>query len=158
MAPQVTNVGFIGLSFRPYITSHAFHSRTHQRLTTRTANGPGPVPPTSPTSPTPNNTASQPSKTAPKKEPKKAVRLHNLPQDTKAYGNLDALVSDSDIDPVAITIKVHLHAAAVETAIRAGKSAVFCEWPLARNGIEAEHLASLAKDKGVRILVGLQGR
>lgn len=95
---------------------------------------------------------------SPPKQLQKAVRLHNLPQDTKAYGNLDALVSDSDIDPVAITIKVQLHAAAVETAIRAGKSAVFCEWPLVRNSIEAEHLASLAKDKGVRILVGLQGR
>ncbi|KAK1465477.1 hypothetical protein CCUS01_07595 [Colletotrichum cuscutae] len=45
-------------------------------------------------------------------------------------------------------MKVHLHAAAVEAAIRARKSAVFCEWPLVRNSIEAERLTSLDRGKG----------
>ncbi|KAK1713042.1 uncharacterized protein CLUP02_17544 [Colletotrichum lupini] len=138
MSPQVTNVGFIGLSSRPewswavaahltyFINSKHYNFAALQNSSRETA--------------------------------QRATRLHNLPQDTKAYGDINALVSDPDIDLVAVTIKVHLHAAAVEAAIRAGESAVFCEWPLVRNSIEAERLTSLAREKGVRTLVGLQGR
>ncbi|KAF4778287.1 hypothetical protein HER10_EVM0002594 [Colletotrichum scovillei] len=138
MAPQVTNVGFIGLSSRPEwswaVAAHLpyfAHSKHYNLAALQNSS---------------------------KETAQKAIRLHNLPQDTKAYGDINALVSDPDIDLVAVTIKVHLHAAAVEAAIRAGKRAVFCEWPLARNSIEAERLTSLAREKGVRTLVGLQGR
>ncbi|KAK1507703.1 oxidoreductase [Colletotrichum tamarilloi] len=138
MSPKVTNVGFIGLSSRPEwswaVAAHLpyFINSKHY-----------------------NFAALQNSS---RETAQKAIRLHNLAQDTKAYGDINALVSDPDVDLIAVTIKVHLHAAAVEAAIRAGKSAVFCEWPLARNSIEAERLTSLARGKGVRTLVGLQGR
>ncbi|KXH36087.1 oxidoreductase [Colletotrichum nymphaeae SA-01] len=138
MAPQIINVGFIGLSSRPEwswaVAAHLsyFTNSKHYNLAAL--------------------------QNSSKETAQKAIRLHNLPQDAKAYGDTNALVSDPDVDLVAVTIKVHLHAAAVEAAIRAGKRAVFCEWPLARNSIEAERLTSLAKEKGVRTLVGLQGR
>ena len=42
-------------------------------------------------------------------------------------------------------------------ALEAGKH-VFCEWPLGSNLAEAEEMASLARAKGVRHMVGLQAR
>ena len=45
----------------------------------------------------------------------------------------------------------------IRPALEAGKD-VFCEWPLARNDKEAEELTALAKEKGVRTMVGLQAR
>ncbi|KAK1635148.1 hypothetical protein BDP81DRAFT_462201 [Colletotrichum phormii] len=126
MAPQVTNVGFIGLSSGPEwswaVAAHLpyfTHSKTYTLAALQNSS---------------------------KETAQKAIQLHNLPQDTKAYGDIDALVADPDVvDLVAVTIKVHLHAAAVEAAIRAGKRA-------------AERLTSLAKERNVRTLVGLQGR
>jgi predicted dehydrogenase len=43
------------------------------------------------------------------------------------------------------------------TTIDAGK-VVYCEWPLARNLGEARELAPAARAKGLRTVVGLQGR
>ncbi|KXH27891.1 oxidoreductase [Colletotrichum salicis] len=127
MPPQVTNVGFIGLSSRPEwswaVAAHLpyfTHSKTYTLAALQNSS---------------------------KETAQKAIQLHNLPLDTKAY-----------VDLIAVTIKVHLHAAAVEAAIRAGKRAVFCVWPLARNSAEAERLTSLAKERNVRTLLGLQGR
>jgi predicted dehydrogenase len=45
----------------------------------------------------------------------------------------------------------------IRPALEAGKD-VFSEWPLARNVAEAEELHQLAKEKGVRTMVGLQAR
>ncbi|KAL2876234.1 transcription regulator gal80 [Colletotrichum sp. CLE4] len=138
MAPQVTNVGFIGLSSRPEwswaVAAHLpyfTHSKTYNLAALQNSS---------------------------KETAQKAIHFHSLSQNTKAYGEIDALVADPDVELVAVTIKVHLHATAVEAAIRAGKRAVFCESPLARNSAEAEHLTSLAKERNVRTLVGLQGR
>lgn len=49
------------------------------------------------------------------------------------------------------------HYALIRPALEAGKD-VFCEWPLARNAEEAEELTALAKEKGIRTMVGLQAR
>ncbi|KAI3539264.1 oxidoreductase family protein [Colletotrichum abscissum] len=135
MSPQVTNVGFICLSSRPEwswaVAAHLTYFINSKHY---------------------NFAALQNSS---REIAQRATRLHNLPQDTKADGDISALVSDPDVDLVAVTIRVHLHAAAVEAAIRAGESAVFCEWPLVRNSIEAERLTSLAREKGVRTLDGM---
>lgn len=50
-----------------------------------------------------------------------------------------------------------LHYDLIRPALEAGKD-VFSEWPLARNLKEAEELTALAKEKGVRTMVGLQAR
>ncbi|WP_018885757.1 Gfo/Idh/MocA family protein [Paenibacillus massiliensis] len=62
-----------------------------------------------------------------------------------------------DVDVVVITVKVPEHARLVKAALNAGKH-VYCEWPLARTTSEALELLSLAEDKGVRHVIGLQGR
>src|SRR6266581_4295781 len=67
------------------------------------------------------------------------------------------LVSQPDIDMVAVTVKVPHHRELVSAALAAGK-AVYCEWPLGRNLDDARAMAALAAKHGVRTVVGLQAR
>src|SRR3989441_7175246 len=67
------------------------------------------------------------------------------------------LVSQPDIDVVAVTVKVPHHREFVSAALAAGK-AVYCEWPLGRDRDDARAMAALAANQGVRTVVGLQAR
>src|SRR5256712_7228847 len=67
------------------------------------------------------------------------------------------LVSQPDIDVVAVTVKVPHHREFVSAALAAGK-AVYCEWPLGRDLDDARAMAALAANQGVRTVVGLQAR
>src|SRR5881398_2150347 len=67
------------------------------------------------------------------------------------------LVSQPDIDVVAVTVKVPHHRELVSAALAAGK-AVYCEWPLGRDLDEARAMAALAAEQGVHTVVGLQAR
>jgi len=71
------------------------------------------------------------------------------------HGSTEAIAADPDVQLVVISVKVPDHAAAIKPVLVAKKD-VFSEWPLARNLEEAKELASLAKEAGVRTLVGLQ--
>lgn len=51
--------------------------------------------------------------------------------------------------------RVDKHYSCLIPALKVGKD-VFCEWPLARNAAQAEEMLTLAKEKGVKTLVGLQ--
>ena len=53
------------------------------------------------------------------------------------------LVTQPDIDIVAITVKVPHHRELVSAALDAGK-AVYCEWPLGRDLDDARAMATLA--------------
>lgn len=85
-----------------------------------------------------------------------AAKAYNL-SDVATYGDPTALASDPNVDIVAVSVNVPLHYDAIKPSLEAGKD-VFSEWPLARNLNNAEELVQLAKDKGVRTLVGLQAR
>src|SRR5712691_4263275 len=67
------------------------------------------------------------------------------------------LVTQPDIDVVAVTVKVPHHRELVDAALAAGK-AVYCEWPLGRDLEGARAMAALAAKQGVRTVVGLQAR
>src|SRR5437588_12772232 len=67
------------------------------------------------------------------------------------------LVTQPDIDVVAVTVKAPQHRELVSAALAAGK-AVYCEWPLGRDLDEAQAMAALAAEQGVRTGAGLQGR
>jgi predicted dehydrogenase len=69
----------------------------------------------------------------------------------------EQLVTQPDVDVVAVTVKVPYHRELVSAALAAGK-AVFCEWPLGRDVDDARAMAALAAEQGVRTVVGLQGR
>lgn len=84
-----------------------------------------------------------------------AIKAHNLPPTTKAYATPAELAADADIDLVICSVRVDKHYDALMPALKAGKD-VFCEWPLAKDAAQAEEMLAVAKEKGVRTLVGLQ--
>src|SRR5438128_4841864 len=73
------------------------------------------------------------------------------------FSDHEQLVTQPDIDVVAVTVKVPHHRELVAAALGAGK-AVYCEWPLGRDLDDARAMAALAAEQGVRTVVGLQGR
>jgi predicted dehydrogenase len=73
------------------------------------------------------------------------------------FSNHEELVTQPDIDVVAVTVKVPHHRELVSAAIAAGK-AVYCEWPLGRDLREAQAMAARAAEQGVCTVVGLQAR
>src|SRR5438132_12502643 len=75
----------------------------------------------------------------------------------RVYSDHGQLVTQPDIDVVAVTVKVPHHRELVSAALKAGK-AVYCEWPLGRDLEEARAMAALAAEQGVRTIVGLQAR
>src|SRR5438105_10697273 len=72
-----------------------------------------------------------------------------------AFHDFDQMVAHPDLDLVAVVVRVPGHHSLVVRALEAGK-AVFCEWPLGATLAEAEAMASLARAKGVRTMIGLQ--
>ncbi len=76
---------------------------------------------------------------------------------TKAYWDYNELVADPNVEVVDVCVRAPSHHEVVMAALRAGKH-VFCEWPLGANTEQAEEMASLAEEKGVRTMVGLQAR
>ena len=74
-----------------------------------------------------------------------------------AYGNDKAMNANPQVEAVAVAVRVPAHYELSKNAIEAGKH-VFCEWPLGANTKEAEELATLARKKSVRTMVGLQRR
>ncbi len=73
------------------------------------------------------------------------------------FSDYEQLVTQPDIDLVAVTVKVPHHRELVSAALAAGK-AVYCEWPLGRDLDDARAMAALAAQQGVRTVVGLQAR
>src|SRR5256714_5530470 len=73
------------------------------------------------------------------------------------FSDHEQLVTQPDIDLVAVTVKVPHHRELVCAALAAGK-AVYCEWPLGRDLDDARAMAALAAEQGVRTVAGLQAR
>ncbi|KAL8797807.1 MAG: hypothetical protein Q9195_000159 [Heterodermia aff. obscurata] len=86
-----------------------------------------------------------------------AIDAYKLPSSTKAYGDPQALANDPDIDLVVCSVRVDAHYKTIKPSIEAGKD-VYVEWPLAANLEDATELATLAREKGVKTMVSLQGR
>jgi predicted dehydrogenase len=74
-----------------------------------------------------------------------------------AFDDYRAMVASSDIDAVAVVVRVPSHYAPAKAALAAGKH-VYCEWPLGRTTAEAEELAALARANRLVAAVGLQAR
>jgi predicted dehydrogenase len=76
----------------------------------------------------------------------------------KAYhGDVSQIASDPDVDFVAVAVRAQSHKDIVKKVIENGKP-FFVEWPVGRNVEETRELATLAREKGLKTLVGLQGR
>ncbi|KAK9414042.1 hypothetical protein SUNI508_11368 [Seiridium unicorne] len=88
---------------------------------------------------------------------KKSVKAFDLSPETRAYGSPDDLAADPDVQLVVVSTRVDKHYETALPNLKTGKN-VYVEWPLAENLARAEELAQLAKEKGVKTVVGLQGR
>src|SRR5436305_5574422 len=73
------------------------------------------------------------------------------------FSDHEQLVTQPDIDLVAVTVKVPPHRALLSAALAAGK-AVYGEWPLGRDLEDTRAMAALAAEHGARTVVGLQAR
>src|SRR6267378_6472365 len=69
------------------------------------------------------------------------------------FHNFDDMLGHAEVDLVVVAVRVPSHHDLVMRALNAGR-AVFCEWPLGANVAEAEQMANLAKERGVRTAVG----
>jgi predicted dehydrogenase len=88
---------------------------------------------------------------------KAAIRVFELPAETKAYGDPEILARDPNIELVVCNTRVDKHYETIRPSIEAGK-AVFVEWPLAHDIERVRELTDLVRSKGVRSVVGVQGR
>ena len=73
------------------------------------------------------------------------------------YADVQTLVADPAVDFVVISVKVPLHAALIRACLKSRKPTL-CEWPLARNLLEARDLTAESASTGVRTFIGLQAR
>src|SRR3979490_3018883 len=73
------------------------------------------------------------------------------------FSDHEQLVTQPDIDLVAVTVKVPHQRELVSAALAAGK-AVYCEWPLGRDLDDARAMAALAAEQEVHTVIGLQAR
>ncbi len=74
-----------------------------------------------------------------------------------AFHDYTEMANHPDVDLVVVSVSVPAHHGMVTAGLQAGKH-IFCEWPLGANTGEAVELAALARNKGVRTLIGLQAR
>jgi predicted dehydrogenase len=73
------------------------------------------------------------------------------------YDNYNDMISDPNVDLIVIATNVDSHYNIALAAIDAGKM-VFSEWPLGVTTNEAYDLATRARSKGVRTIIGMQAR
>jgi len=74
-----------------------------------------------------------------------------------ALNSLQALVEHPEVDFVLVLTPAPQHEAGIRAAIAAGKD-VYSEWPLTPSTAVSQELMQLAKQAGVRHIVGLQRR
>ncbi|TVY49794.1 Galactose/lactose metabolism regulatory protein [Lachnellula occidentalis] len=86
-----------------------------------------------------------------------SIDHYNLGSDVKAYGSPSDIAADPNVDFIVVAVRVGSHYALTKPALLAGKD-VFVEWPLAATLSQAEELTALAKEKGVKTIVGVQAR
>lgn len=74
-----------------------------------------------------------------------------------ALNSLQELVEHPEVDFVVVLTPAPYHEAGIRAAIAAGKN-VYCEWPLTPKKELSAKLMTLANEKGVRHIIGLQRR
>ncbi|KAI0844097.1 NAD(P)-binding protein [Daldinia vernicosa] len=87
---------------------------------------------------------------------KRAIDAFKLPSETRAYGDPESLAADPDVQLVVCATRVDKHYETILPSVRQGKD-TYVEWPLAQNASLASDLAALARQKGGKTVVGLQG-
>jgi predicted dehydrogenase len=74
-----------------------------------------------------------------------------------AFTDSGELAAHPDVDLVSVCVLAPHHYSIARAALDAGKH-VYCEWPLALTPPQAEELAALAAERGVKAMIGLHLR
>jgi predicted dehydrogenase len=74
-----------------------------------------------------------------------------------AFDDMNDMTAHSEIDLIAVVVRVPKHLELVMNALNAGK-AVCCEWPLGADLAEAKQMATFASKQSILTSVGLQAR
>ena len=90
-------------------------------------------------------------------DPEKAQRVAQKFGIASAYGRLEDLLADDEIDAVDVCTPNYLHAPMAMAALEAGKH-VLCERPLARSGTEAAAMVKAAKKHECMLMCAVQHR
>lgn len=85
----------------------------------------------------------------------KSIQVHNLT--AKAYGNVEDLVANPDIDMVLVCVDVGQRSRLLKPVLLSKKHA-YIEFPAGNRAAEVKDLADLADEQGVKVVVGAQGR
>lgn len=80
--------------------------------------------------------------------PEKAADKADSLSVPRAYGNIQGLLADPEIDVIHLSTPNHLHYEHAKAALNAGKH-VICEKPLALNSTQSKELVELAAQKGL---------
>jgi predicted dehydrogenase len=88
---------------------------------------------------------------------KAAIEQYKLPESTKAYSKYEDLANDPDVDLYVVSTRADTHYEVALPALKAGKN-VYVEWPLAATTAQAKEMVSLAREKKLKTIIGLQGR
>lgn len=75
----------------------------------------------------------------------------------QAYGSPEEMLANPDIDLVVVLAPTPEHGRLAKAVIEAGKD-VYSEWPLSTTTTESQEILALAREKGVKHIVGLQRR
>ena len=75
----------------------------------------------------------------------------------KGFHRFADMAADREVDLLVVCVRVPGHRDLVMAGLQAGK-AVVCEWPLGRTLAEAQEMASLARQRSLKTIVGLQAR
>lgn len=73
------------------------------------------------------------------------------------HGDSSQIANDPDVDLVVVAVKAPSHKAVLLPVIEAGKN-LFVEWPAGVGLQESTEIAEAARKKGIKTMVGLQGR
>ncbi len=73
------------------------------------------------------------------------------------YAGIESMLDSGEVDLVTIAVRPALHSTLALAAI-SYDIPVYCEWPLALNSPEAQHMARTAATNGTPTATGLQGR
>lgn len=74
--------------------------------------------------------------------------------DARSSSSVEDLLSDPDVEVVAVCSPPEHHAAHVRASLAAGRRAIFCEKPLATTLAEAEQIVSECAEAGALLVVG----
>ncbi|KAK0451261.1 NAD-binding Rossmann fold oxidoreductase [Desarmillaria tabescens] len=86
-----------------------------------------------------------------------AAKYSTTETTVKGYHTPESITADPSLDMITVSVKTPNHVENATKAIEAGKD-LFIEWPAGRGLKETKLLADLAKEKGIRTIVGLQAR